>query len=157
MFEPIAGEEWIERFRDKEFWIGERRSYPQKLYSRITKSYVGWWLYFRLHAVWSRAALLVDPISSGGFYSHLRTFFYNWIMVDLVWRTKHRIWKMFHRKEWEKQCAFWAACSRATSEGYADPMPAPDWLPAERFHGVMLGERYFKRVGELLKDPQDVQ
>ena len=147
---PIEGEEWIEKMRRREFWIGMRRRYPQKFYSRLTKGYVGWWLYFRLRAIWSRAALLIDPLSCGGFYSHLRCFLYNWIMVDVIWNVKHRIWKLFHEKEWEQQCAFWRACDQATEEGCADPMPATDWMPADRFHGLVLGKRYFERVAEIL-------
>jgi hypothetical protein len=149
---PIAGEEWIEKFREKEFWIGERKSYPQKFYSRLAKSYLGWWLYFRIHNVWGRGALLIDPLSCGGFCSHLRCFLYNLIIVDIYWSTKHRIWKIFHRRDWEKQRAFFAACSRAHDEGCADPMPPPAWLPKERFHGVVLGERYLKRVAEIMKE-----
>jgi hypothetical protein len=103
LLKPVAGEEWIEKKRRREFWIGMRRRYPQNFYSRLTKSYVGWWLYFRIYGIWGRAALLIEPISSGGFCSHLHSFLYNWIMVDLVWRTQHCIWKLFHRREWEKR------------------------------------------------------
>lgn len=149
---PIEGEEWIEEMRAHEFWIAERRSYPQKLYARLTKSYVGWWLYFRIHAIWARAALLIDPLSTGGLRSHLRTFLYNWIVVDIIWSTKHRIWKLFHRKEWEKKRTFFAALAKASSEGCADPMEPADWLPAEQFHGVVLGKRYFDRVAEIMKE-----
>ena len=152
LLKPIKDELWIEKFRRKDFWIRRRRSYSEKLYARIVGSYVGWWTYFRVHSIWHRAALLIDPLSCGGLYSHLRSFLFNWLVVDIWWGIKHKTWKVFHRKEWEKQCALMDACMRASEEGFADPMPSPDWLPEGSFHGSILVERYFKRVLEILKE-----
>jgi len=59
ILKPIEGEEWIEKFRRREFWIAMRRRYPQKFYSRLTRSYLGRRLYFRVHGIWHRAGLLV--------------------------------------------------------------------------------------------------
>lgn len=150
ILKPVKGEGWIEKFRGREFWIGMKRQYPQNFYSRLTQSYVGWWLYYRVGAICSRASLLIDPLSTGGFYSHLRCFLYNWLIVGIYWSIKHRIWKLFHRREWERQCAFMRVLIRALDEGYADPLPCPDWLSADRFHGMALGKRYFNRVAELM-------
>jgi hypothetical protein len=148
---PIKGEEWIEKFRATEFWIAKKRSYPQKLYARMCKSYLGWWCYFRLHSIWHRATLLIDPLSSGGFYSHLRTFLWNLTFVDIVWPLKRAIWKRFHRKEWEQRRRFMRAALQAMSEGYDDPMPPPPGFEGMNFQGSILGERYFKRMAEILK------
>ena len=126
ILKPIEGEEWIEKMRQREFWIGMRRSYPQALYSRLTKSYVGWWMYMRVREIWSRGALLIDPSLCGGFLSHLRCFWYNWMVLDIVGGFRCRVWKLFHKNEWEKQCAFFEACMQASVEGCADPIPAPD-------------------------------
>ena len=149
---PPAGEEWIERFRRREFWIGMRRRYPQKFYARLVRSYVGWWLYFRISRIWHCAGLLIDPLSSGGFYSHLTCFLRNWLICGVYWRIKHKIWKLFHKKEWQRQLDWTAAMWQATDEGFTDKLEPPDWLPAERFHGVVLGERYFRRVAEIMKE-----
>ena len=150
ILKPIKGEEWIEKMREKEFW---RSEYPwEPRYARFVRSYVGWQIYYRVRSIWPRAALLFDPLSCGGFYSHLRSFLYNWIMVDIVWNLKYRVWKLFHKKQWEQQMRMMRAYMQATEEGCADPMGAPESLPDDRFHGIILGERYFKRVAEIMQE-----
>ena len=58
----------------------------------------------------------------------------------------------FHRKQWESKCRFMDAASQAMREGFADPMPPPPGFDSMNFSGSLLGERYFKRVGEILEE-----
>jgi hypothetical protein len=163
LLKPIKDEEWIEKFRDTEFWIGAKRSYPQKFYSRLTHSYVGWWIHLRLHFppfrhfFLNRLSLLVDPLSSGGLYSHVRSFLFNFVIADIWWSSKHRVWKLFHREEHEARLRFMRAAMQATQEGCADEMPPPPGFCAANFHGAILGERYFKRVAEILDESNGPQ
>jgi|SRR5580765_495159 len=150
---PIKGEEWIEKFRRHEFWIGAKRSYPQKVYARITKSYIGWWCYFRVHAIWHRAALLIDPLSCGGLWSHVNTFLFNAVVVDVWWTLKRKIWKLRHPEEWKRQRLFMRAAIQAHSEGCADEMPTPAGFEG-KFSGAILGRRYFERVAQIIKEEE---
>lgn len=158
LLKPIKGEEWIEKFRRKEFWIGIRRKYPQKLYARLTKSYIGWWLYLRLHYppfryfFLNRLCLLIDPLSCGGLYSHIRCFCFNFFVCDIWWRGKRKIWELFHPKEHNRRQLFWRACMQATDEGYADKMNTVPPFDDENFHGYILGKRYFNRVAEIMEE-----
>lgn len=161
MLKPIKGEEWIEKFRKTEFWIGKERSYHQEFYSRLTKSYIGWWLHLRLyyppftHFFFNRLSLLIDPLSSGGLYSHVRSFLFNFLIVDIWWSTKHKVWRLFNRKEWQQQRAFVRACMQAIHEGCADKMDAPPLLSNTNFHGYVLGKRCFERVAEILRQDDE--
>lgn len=153
---PIRGEEWIEKLRESEFWIGEKRSYPQKFYCRLCHSYIGWWLHLRLtlSRKWplTRLSLLFDPLSSGGLGGHLRSFLFNAVVVDIWWRSRHWVWKLFHRRAWEQQRRFLRAAMQASEEGYADEMPCPIPGMEGRWHGRVLGKRYFKRVVEIYEN-----
>lgn len=154
----IKGEEWIEKYREREFWIGEKRPYPQSFYSRLTKSYIGWWLNLRLryppfrHFFFNRLNILIDPLSCGGLYSHISSFLFNFVVADIWWAGKHKVWKLFHPKQWEQQRAFMRACMQATEEGCADKMDAPPPFSNINFHGAILGKRYFERVAEILRE-----
>ena len=152
MFRPIEGEEWIEEFRESDFWIRTKQDHPENLYARLCKSYLGWWLYFRVHSLWPKAALLIDPLSCGGMWSHINSFLYNFLVVGVWWRVKHEVWKRFHRKEWERQVAFMRAASQAMEEGCSDPMPAPPGFEGMNFIGWILGARYFRRVAEIMQE-----
>lgn len=119
MMKPIKGEEWIEEMREREFWIGEKHSYPEPFYARLAQSYLGWWCYFRLHRLWPRLALLIDPLNCGGLWSHVQGFLFNAIVVDIWWRLKHRVWRLFHRREWEAQCRLMELVAEASrKEGF---------------------------------------
>ena len=163
LLKPIKGEEWIEKFRSKEFWIGEKRSYPQKFYSRLCHSYISWWLHLRLHYppfgrlfFFCRLPLLIEPLNSGGLYSHVRSFLFNFVVADCWWSLKHKVWKYFHKREWQQQLDFYAACDQAMQEGRADEMSPPPELSGIQFRGSILGERYFKRVAQILKEKKNV-
>ncbi len=152
IFNPIKGEEWIEEFRTTDFWIVRKRSYQQKFYARLCNSYLGWWFYFRSYSVWSRLGLLIDPLSCGGLWSHIRSFLFNAVVVDMWWRTKHKVWKIFHRREHQQQIQFMDACIQATQEGFTDPMPNSPGFEKKNFHGASMGKRYFKRVIDILRE-----
>lgn len=143
--------EWIEAGFANNWLVNPKRWELEKFWPRVSSSKIGYTLHCLGHVVGWHTSLIFDPLNSGGFFSHMQSFFWNLWHVDIWWPICHRIdeWRRpeYHRQ----QRRFMQACMQAQSEGCADPMPPPDGFPADRFHGAILGKRYFERVAEILE------
>lgn len=158
LFKPIRGEEWIEKFRVEEFWLAKRQAWHRSVWERFCKSYIGHWIYFKLYFMGlRRTAMIVDPLMSGGsFIGYLRSAVWHMVIVDRWWPFKHFVWRKFHKREWEAECRFYDACWQALKEERREDVSLP--VPFDKIPGrvVVLGENYFKRVAEILKEKRKV-
>lgn len=142
--------EWIEAGCATKLFLEPKKYKGENLYHRFCPSMVGYFLFLLCHKVGWHTSLIFDPLHSGGLFRHLRTFFYNLWYVDIFYPTKYRIYRLLRSKFYKEQDRVFSAFVKAMQEGYTDEMESPPFLPAERFHGAILGKRYFNRVKELL-------
>ena len=135
-------------------WILDPQAYKgEHLYRRFCGSRVGYFLHLVGYQCGWHLSMIVDPLHCGGFFSHLQSWLWNLWHVDIFWPIKHRIDRWRRPDFYKQQDRFFRACFRASDEGCGDKMETPPMLAGmgDRFHGVILGERYFKRVREILE------